>query len=261
MRKPLVAILGCGPSGLLAAHACWLNDIPFVIFSRKRKSNLGGAQFSHIPIPGLYEEEDASKLTYHVEGDAETYQRKVYGSSDIPFVSFDNVVEGQVVQAWPLRDSYETLWDRFEDSIVDLDISPVRARSFGDPFDLTFSSLHLKTICLGRMGSGINHWFRDQPVRIANEAINPNIPDNSIWYDGTKDHSWYRQSRIFGVGSTEWGGSSPLPPVEDVRTVVKPIDTNCDCHPNLIRIGRFGAWKKGLLTSHAYGTVVDVING
>lgn len=113
----------------------------------------------------------------------------------------------------------------------------------------------------------VGHVFREQPVKILNEALDASLPDNTVMYDGTKEHSYYRMSRIFGVGSTEWGASSPTPPVENLRTVNKPIWSNCDCYqedlgggvPAIIRIGRFGTWKKGELTFHAFNRVIDTL--
>ena len=274
IRKPMVAILGCGPTGLLAAHACRMRSVPFVIFSRKQKSKLGGAQFSHIPIPGIHEPEASHKLTYIVEGDAATYAQKVYGGLDqVPFVSFDNVSDGMVVEAWPLVQTYDRLWEWYSGEIVDVTLDPLRVMQFSkvNPFDITFCSIHATQVCLGRVDPSTTHFFQSQAIRILNEPLNPNLPDMTIQYDGTKEHSYYRMSKIFGVGSTEWGARASLPPGLGDRliNVNKPIGTNCDCHeeaqdhpdffPNLIKIGRFGTWKKGVLTMHAYNTVIDAL--
>jgi hypothetical protein len=266
--KPLVAILGCGPAGLLAAHACEERNVPFSIYSKKQKSILGGAQYSHIGIPGIhYPNEPDVMLGYIVVGDSETYQQKVYGDENVPFVSIDNVKDGLQVPAWNLGRMYDILWRQYESRIVDHVIDPRRAAILPTCFDLVFSSVPAPSLCLSSVNPHVSHWFKQQPVRIHNEALNPNLPDNTILYDGTKDHSYYRMSKIFGVGSTEWGASSPTPPLQDLRTINKPIDTNCDCHqadlgeeiPAIVRIGRFGTWKKGELTFHGYNRVVDTL--
>lgn len=264
MRKPLVSILGCGPAGLLAAHACAMRDVPFVIFSKKQKSVIGGAQFSHIAIPGIHDDPETSDvmLEYRRSGDAQTYHNKVYGSEVVPFVSFDNIHDGQMVPAWNLIYMYDKLWELYSGSVVDLDLDPDRLESLLQAFDAVFSSVPLTHICLSGLDTGRSHWFKSQTIRILNEALMIGIPDNTIVYDGTKDHSWYRMSKIFGVGSTEWGGASPLPPIQNLRTVNKPIATNCDCfceNPFFRKIGRFGQWKKGVLTFHAYNRVIDTL--
>lgn len=258
MTKPLVGILGCGPSGLLAAHACALNDVPFSIFSNKVKSKLGGAQYSHIPIPGIHDvDEPEAMLTYIVRGDAETYQKKVYGSQRVPFVSFGNVKDGLKVPAWSLGDMYESLWKLYSEHVVDHAVTPDRIDYFSEAFDLMFSSAPLINICRATVDMGVQHVFRNQPIRLINDCLDESLPDNTIMYDGTNDHSYYRMSRIFGVGSTEWGAGSPTPPVKNLRDISKPIWTNCDCYPEVIRIGRFGTWEKGELTFHAFNRVID----
>lgn len=267
-KKPLVAILGCGPSGLLAAHACHSYEIPYVIFSQLRKSQLGGAQYSHIPIPGIHDDDDPDvKLKYVVRGDAETYQRKVYGSETVPFVSFENVYDGKLVPAWNLRKMYDHLWVGSQEKIVDFTLDPINVSKLPHSFDYVFSSVPLPTICFGRVDPAVQHWFKQQTVRILNEPLAAGMEDNTIIYDGTDEHSWYRMSKIFGVGSTEWGGSGAVPPIPDLKTVDKPIATNCDCHqadfgggiPAVIKIGRFGTWQKGELTFHAFNKVLDVL--
>lgn len=260
MRKPFVAILGCGPSGLLAAYAADMAGVPFVIMSQKRKSRLGGAQYSHIPIPGITDNDPDVKLTYQVRGTAEQYQRKVYGDQRVPFVSFDKVENGKIVPAWNLPKIYDELWRMYEPRIVDMTINPLLAmRVTQGPFDAAFSTVPLPAICLSTVDMSIGHVFRSQPIVIANDTLDPNLEDNTILYDGTREHSYYRMSKIFGVGSTEWGAGSPTPPISTV-TVTKPIWTNCDCHPAINRIGRFGSWEKGQLTFHAYRAMEEFCN-
>lgn len=267
MKKPLVAILGCGPSGLLAAHACAMRNVPFVIFSPYKKSKLGGAQFSHIPIPGIHEEDEKVMLTYQVTGDAGTYQRKVYGQQKVEFVSFDNVKDGMTVPAWSLTSMYDQLWTKYQERIVDYEVKPSRIEELRASFDLVISSAPANITCYGTETQEVQHQFRYQTIRLINETLDPNLPDNTIWYDGTDEHSFYRMSSIFGAGSTEWSAFGALPPIKNLVTVNKPLWTNCDCHlskdgdyPNsVLRVGRFGVWNKGVLSYHGYNVVTEVL--
>jgi threonine dehydrogenase-like Zn-dependent dehydrogenase len=272
MSKPLVAVVGCGPSGLLAAHACRMRNVPVVVFAPKAKSRLGGAQFSHIPITPYHDEfNQAMQLEYIVRGDPDTYKKKVYGSVQVPFVSFGNVTDGMKVPAWSLTKLYDDLWEDYSSLVVDYKIDPERLGKLTDTFDLVLSSAPAPSMCLGSIDQSIGHFFRSAPVKILNEALDFNLPDNTIVYDGTDEHSYYRMSKIFGVGSTEWGAHVGVPPVGDLHTVNKPIATNCDCHMSVdldgagipkgvIRIGRFGTWTKGELTFHAYNTVIEILH-
>jgi hypothetical protein len=199
-------------------------------------------------------------LTYRVRGSGEEYQKKVYGESSVPFVSIKNVTDGKEVPAWNLRQIYERLWDVYGKLVVETEISPefMEKMSAGHPFDVIFSSVPLSAICRATIDMDVQHSFRSQPVRIHNAALWEDMPNNTIVYDGTEEHSYYRMSKIFGVGSTEWGATAPLPPVS-TKTVSKPIATNCNCFPWVQRIGRFGAWTKGVLTMHAFNSVVDTL--
>jgi hypothetical protein len=86
-------------------------------------------------------------------------------------------------------------------------------------------------------------------------------PNNIIYYDGGSSHTWYRASNIFGVGSTEWGNHVTLPfPAHEIVRVRKPVSTNCTCWGNndhIMPVGRFGKWKKGELTHHAFEQVTE----
>lgn len=271
--KPLVCILGCGPSGLLAAHACAMRGVPFVILAPYAKSKLGGAQFSHIAIPGIHEEEDKVMLHYKVEGTKDGYQRKVYGQQQVDFVSFENVKDGMEVPAWSLTYMYDQLWTKYQEHIVDYAVDPQRIDGLFTAFDLVVSSAPADKLCLAnaRYPGTEAHVFRYQTIRIMNKALDPNLPNNTIMYDGTADHSYYRMSRIFDVGSTEWSAFSAVPPGHDLRTVNKPLWTNCTCHLSdqadkagvpygLVRVGRFGAWSKGQLSYHTYNQVIDLLS-
>lgn len=272
MSKPLVGIVGCGPSGLLAAHACRMRSVPAVVFAPKKKSVLGGAQFSHIPILPYHDQfTQAEGLEYIVRGDPDTYKKKVYGTVAVPFVSFGNVTDGMKVPAWSLTELYDKLWEDYSSLIVDTTIDPVRLGLLSRSFDLMLSSAPAPQMCMGSIDQSVPHFFRSAPVKILNDALDSSIEDNTIIYDGTDEHSYYRMSKIFGVGSTEWGAHVGVPPVGELRTVNKPIATNCDCYVSgeaddtgvqkgVIRIGRFGTWTKGELTFHAYNTVIEILH-
>lgn len=259
-KQKIVAILGCGPTGLLAAHACELYGFEYVIYSPKVKSILGGAQFSHIPIPLIHDEDlPEAVLRYQLVGTAAGYREKVYGNSQVPFVSMENVKDGQEQKAWNLRGLYDILWSRFNEKIVDVKMDPRRIGMLPKVYEIIFSSVPLPLICLGTINSNVVHWFKSQTVRIYNEALLNDMPDNLIIYDGTDDHSYYRMSKIFGTGSTEWSGHSAVPPLPGLKAVSKPIDTNCDCYEGITMVGRFGTWKKGVLTSHAFREIVAML--
>lgn len=248
--KP-IAILGCGPAGLLAAHAVALSRRKFVIYSRPQKSRLGGAQFLHEAIPGLTTE-DPYEISIVAEGSAGVYQQKVYGNNErVPFVSFPT--QALTTQnAWNLIRAYDQLWEAYSPDIVETEVTAMWLHENERRFRQILSTVPATSIC--KTNSGMIpevHMFHSQRIWVYPEAVNPSIPDGTIWYDGTKDRSWYRQSKLFGTGGTEY----PIqisPPVQPLIHARKPIWTNCNCFPKVIRLGRYGQWKKGVLTHDAF---------
>lgn len=257
-----VAVLGCGPAGLLAAHAIGLSGRPVAVFSRPHKSVLGGAQFLHEPIPGLNDEsEPDAVITYRVDGDAETYYRKVYGEEYVPFVSFSGVADGEQQNAWNLSATYDRLWGIFDGRINEAGITPqwLEQLSADSNFDLILSTVPLVHICRARAGlTQENHQFKVQNITIATEEYAHGLEPNTIRYDGTNMRSWYRTSLLFGHYGTEWSADVTQPPVPTIRDH-KPIRTTCDCWPNVVRLGRRGTWTKGVLTHHAFTEAIKLV--
>jgi hypothetical protein len=90
----------------------------------------------------------------------------------------------------------------------------------------------------------------------------PNVNDDDVmYYNGyTPDGRygkigppWYRYSQINGYRSWEYS----KPPMDikpfQISEGYKPLWTNCNCYPKFIKLGRFGAWEKQILTHHVYG--------
>jgi hypothetical protein len=253
MNKPII-ILGCGPAGLLAALAALQSNFPVIMISHKRKSNLGGAQFLHRKIPDLGEPD--GHVHYIVRGDAGIYRQKVYQDTQVDFVSFENVKDGLTVSAWNLRRVYDELWENFSDNVMDMTVTPSDVIDWleSDQYTAVISTIPARDLCLSQLGwIREDHKFFSQRIRIYPEAI-MDLPDNTIYYDGTQDHSWYRCSNLFDIGQTEYPEhiAAIVSPLIEVR---KPVFTNCSCfmgYPNFLRLGRYGTWSKGQLSHDAY---------
>lgn len=253
--KP-IAILGCGPSGLLAAWACTIAERPFAIFSAPVKSGLGGAQYLHKPIVGLTEPETAHEVTYRMNGDPMTYFRKAYGMA-LHHFNADWWKPENREPAWNLIHYYDQLWNLYSPFIEPVEINPSWLETNRDQFDLIVSTIPLRAICIDMMGG---HRFTAAPIKIKTEAINPNIPDGEIWYDGTDDYSWYRMSHVFGHGNTEWGPTVPKKlPYEGLISGSKPLNTNCDCWPDIVKVGRYGRWAKSEHTHDAFQHTAEAL--
>lgn len=258
MTKP-IAILGCGPAGLMAAHAVAMSGQDLVILSKPEKSRLGGAQFLHAPIPGITEQQPDRMIMYRKRGDETTYRDKVYGDEYVPFTSFAGVSDGETQAAWNLGEAYDRLWEQYGGHVNEQNVSPHWLTEHIDDFALVFSTVPLPMICKVRAGLEAGfHSFRVQEIALTTEPYVNDIEPDTIVYDGTKDRSWYRASLLFGVHGTEW--SCGPPPVPGIIRDRKPIGTTCTCFldQSVIRLGRRGTWMKGVLTHDAFLGALEV---
>lgn len=259
--KP-VAILGSGPAGLLAAHAVGLTGHPLAIFSKPVKSELSGAQFLHRSIPDLTSTDPDVEITYRLEGTPQGYREKVYGSegSSLPgFVSFEFLKDGQTQDAWNLLGIYDRLWQFFQNNIEKnaTEINNEWIMKNQKHFEFIISTIPLPALCeTNSPDRDVNdtrppHIFQTQGIWLIDDQLMP-TDDNTILYNGNDSYSWYRTSNLFGHKGTEWSQQGTKPPYPGLKTGIKPIRSNCNCHPEIIRLGRFGKWEKGVLTHHAF---------
>lgn len=250
-----VLILGCGPAGLFAAHAAECAGLNVTIASKKRKSEMFGAQYLHQPIPEV--SEDPFQVTYRLDGTFDGYRDKVYGKGFRGTVSPEDY-EGDH-EAWDIRAAYDVLWRHYQNSIEDVDFQhPQDAIGFlstfmaKETFSHYISTVPAPTIC-GDMGHGFpaTQVFSvgDAPERGVFSPITQ--PLNTVVCNGESDVSWYRAANILGYNTVEWP-TGKCPPIEGVAPVMKPIKTNCNCFPNVHRLGRYGKWTKGALSHEAF---------
>lgn len=266
-----VLVLGCGPSGLVAAHAAQQAGCNVGIYSRKQKSRILGAQFLHQDIPGTNSPQPHFvQWIHHPAGDGqyrpEDYLRKVYGPMWDGTVSEEMYNAGQ--QAWDLREVYESLWWRYHNLITDW--SYTRAGELAELMavakergpHLVINTLPRKALCQHpdeHAFLSTKIWaMGDDPYNGRSCPIN--LPDFTIEYNGNTFPSWYRASRIFGYTTMEWPGHMPKPPVAGVVAVTKPVATTCTCWPQVAHVGRYGQWRKGVLLHHVYSDTLLAVN-
>lgn len=251
-----VAILGCGPAGLMVAHAAQLSGWDFHIFSKKQKSKLFGAQYLHKAIPGL-EHGGPITVKYNLQGTPEMYRHKIYGNTWDGTVSPEDYLEEH--SAWDLRAAYEHMWFEYGGEVHDIELGTFlfdrsfdawRAdlvistvpRTVWDPYEAHFEST--KVWAIGDGDYERVHLYRPDPFHIV--------------CDGTKDHKWYRVSNIFGHCTMEWPQwwngpyATVEPPARGASLIAKPLRYTGNSAPDFIHLGRFGAWEKGVLTSDVF---------
>jgi hypothetical protein len=260
-----VAILGCGPSGLLAAHAAEQRGHEVVIISRKIKSEINGAMFLHLGIPGINEVAPDFMIQVIKNGVREGYAENVYNDPSHP-VSWDKF-EGGPFPAWDLRAVYDKLWEAWELKIIDREYSHSMLTSLLDGSYAVISTIPRTVTCLRPA-----HRFTSQDIwieRLEGGLIERVNDDNLMYYNGfTPDGKygmigppWYRYCQINGLRS--WEYAKPRDPVSEIGGRVirgfKPIATTCDCWPQVMFAGRFGQWQKQILTHHVYEAVYDAL--
>ena len=265
-----VVVLGCGPAGLMAAHAVLVahggyaptlqSKTQVAILSRKRKSDLYGAQYLHNPIPGVPVGAPVT-VDYMTMGTPEQYRRKVYGMLWDGTVSPEDLAQQHF--AWDIRATYDWLWDRYNSLIYDVDVDPYLIRRLDA--DLVVNSIPRSALCHG------GHQFNATEIIAAGDApalgidigktMNLRISDNRVICNGEENPSWYRASRIFGHVTIEWPGALGRVPLQSAAKVMKPTNHNCDCWPEVLHVGRYGTWTKGVLSHEAFTATYDKVKG
>lgn len=266
-----VAVLGCGPSGLFAAHAAYDLGHEVQIFSKKRKSFMRGAQYLHRPIEGLTN--SPFKIDYRITGPIDGYRDKVYGETAEVQVSPETLVG--IHDAWDIREAYDYAWDLYEDLIVDSgDIDLYKLADILDHgFDEVISTIPRSLLCdrhgFDHIFNAQSVWSTDYVKDIGEFAYEPK-PDNLVVCSGNPEDWWYRQSRIHGWENTEFPYHAKPNDrkleeegVQSVWEVMKPISHNCTCLDGFVHVtpmGRYGAWEKGVLADSVYYDTKDLLS-
>jgi len=257
-----VAVLGCGPAGLFAAHAATRLGHEVEIYSKKRRSEMFGAQYLHAPIPELTGE--PFLVNYTLDGNVSDYRRKVYGDGITPEVSPESL-QG-TAKAWDIREAYykawELYWGRIND-IPNIDSGWWHSEALAD-CRVVISTIPAPALCAYRD----RHSFTARDIWAIGDApergiFAPSIaPRNTVICNSRHDVGWYRTANILSYRTMEWPDDN-RPPLEHVAKVTKPVSTNCDCGKERVgwwRAGRYGTWHKGYLSHRAYWDITAALS-
>jgi len=261
-----IAVLGCGPAGLLAAHAVKMTTgSDPIIVSNDRISPLYGAQYLHKPIPGTESWATRGRLVrYELRGTSAEYRSKVYGNkAEDERVSPEDLIGEHY--AWDIRSTYLDLYRRYKPVIIShlIDRNDLLGTSrLLQGMDVVISSVHRHFLCEDRDG----HQFRSQRVWARGDApeldrwAGIDVPDDRVICDGSEDVAWYRAARVFHHTTVEWPTTVARP--DGASSVDKPIGHNCDCNPLGVSlfVGRYGSWRKGILSHEAYYDTVQALS-
>lgn len=243
-----IAVLGCGPAGLLSALAIEQAGHQPIIFSRKQKSVIPGSVYLHESVPNLTGAYPDNHVQYIRLGDAQGYAEKVYGDAARE-TGWDNYF--QVYPSWNAVKAYDKLWEMFQYRIIDCVVDKGLLQEIVLAHDHTITTLPAPDTCCS------THRFKGTPYFIKTLPV-PALDGNKdiVVYNGLPDDDWYRWSVLSGICSIE----SVHPLWLNDPTVTKGIkctETNCDCWKGVTRAGRWAEWRHGVLLNDAYKTVRD----
>jgi hypothetical protein len=243
-----IAIVGCGPAGLLAAHAVMrAGHEPVVYSNTKTPSPVTGGVYLHEGVPGLTNGRPDGLIKCTKVGDEAVYATKVYGSAEAA-TSWQRLAKGNH-PAWALRPVYEALWGLYGAAVYQLAVGPQEAKDLAAAYPLVLNSAPLHKLC-----QDVSHTFPERPVWYVDKA--PGIvQDQQMVYNGRWSDQWFRASRVFDVAVTEYAER-----VEGARQGRKVMPTTCTCHQRIVRIGRWGTWMPGVLLHHAYRKATDAVH-
>lgn len=258
-----VAILGCGPAGLFAAHAANRLGVEYRIFSRKVQSNIAGAQFLHVPIPGL--EEDPDSVTIVRWGTAEAYAAKATGrlqrlGLDTSWTRW----ETQRAHIWSLASAYYNAWRGYENDIEDVILDWDVVDTLTRQYDLVVSTVPLKSIV--KPDSKMILSLLSQEVYIVHAE---RVRGNVLVFNGLEERDWYRYSCLFGHSTLEFAdrgaaeqmaerlGADRVIKAQKPYAIENPVPELM--HPKVLKVGRHGRWHKLGLTHEAYYMTYETI--
>ena len=251
-----ICIIGCGPAGLLAAHAAVrAGYTPVIISAKAEPSPTAKAVFVHRAIPEMTSTEPDSYITMRKLGDGDGYAAKVYGDPEHP-CSWDKFAVGGF-PAWKLETMYRRLWASYRGAIREAVVTPTALGDIARGYPYVINTAPARDLCLRPE----DHTFPVRETLVTPHAPLPVVP-NEMVYNGVPTVPWMRASDLFGVRSTEYPASAAdvVPGLADrARPGIKVLPTTCNCHPQVVRAGRWGKWMPGVLLHHAFERVEAIL--
>jgi hypothetical protein len=90
------------------------------------------------------------------------------------------------------------------------------------------------------------------------ERSYPDQPEDTTIFNAGNYFPWVRSAWLLGNECTEWLPGTAPAELEQI-TIHKPISHDCDCYPDVLLTGRFGAWRNETWVDTAYYNTRDAI--
>jgi hypothetical protein len=222
---------------------------PEILSAVREPSPQAKAVFLHRAIPGATSHEPDALIDMRKVGDAYGYAEKVYGRADAP-CSWEKFSPGEL-PAWRLERAYQKLWLAYSGVIKEVKVDARLIPDLLDDYRYVVNTAPAWKMC----GRGYQHEFPTRKTLILGSAP-VEVKANSMVYNGDPSVPWMRASDLFWMRSTEYPGDAEI---AEARPGIKVLPTTCDCHPTMIRAGRWGTWTPGVLVHHAYERVAAIL--
>lgn len=255
-----VAILGCGPAGLLVAHAAASCGLEPVIYSRKERSEIPGSQYLHRAVPGLTSVYPEGTVQYVRIGTADGYATKVYADA-VRETGWDNYY--QLYNSWNVVRAYDILWERYGDSVLNTELTQDMLVAITRQHPLVISTVPAYVLCLKTADREVEdpHGFGSVPfwIRTLPTPVH-DAKHDIVVYNGILTDDWYRWSILSGICSIEYA-KKPMFEDDKLKRGEKAIMNTCDCWSSIHRAGRWAEWRHGVLLNDAYEKAMSIFAG
>ena len=250
-----VAILGAGPSGMMAAHAVAQYGHEIVIFDKNpdQSRRNSGVYFLHENCHLLLDPVtiEQTLLGGHGMTDEEVshaYGMKVYGQ-DIAKTSVLEARKTRKVKGYNAGKAIDVLWHLYGNFINRQEIGSFPGvAAMKTNYDVIISTIPAWVLFPDLSFDSVETWI---------EVGTAPLDEHFLYYNVNPYIPWYRCSAMFGVFTREFGWDQVLKKREGYQyhLVKKVIGIRRGELPKDKRIwftGRFGAWDKSILTHTVY---------
>ena len=253
-----LAVLGAGPSGMMAAHAAAQCGYYVKVFDREPSQvrRNSGVFYIHDDCDLLL---DSIKIRQTVLGCSLmtpdeislAYSNKVYGKPSVGRVSVMNVITEDETTGYNAAQAVDRLWDLYGGQVEKQEIEGMNSVDYltvYEGFDKVISTIPAYVLYPGIYDSS------SAQIKVGK------APEDEafIFYNLNSFSPWYRCSAMFGLFIMEYGINGPDEPTDKPsdyqwKTVTKVIGNGViSDREDLFLVGRYGAWNKTTLTHDVY---------